>query len=206
MGAGVPSSSRSSAAGPVGLGGDFAGLSAAGAGAHRTGPVGAAALGCALAPGREAAGGGTGGICSLDGDSCTDSGGWAGAGRGGGRRKRAGGGGGAGRGGAGRGARARGGSVAGARTRLPQHSSLRGFSLSRALRPARSPTARQPPTQRWFGCGGEQRARARSPELWRFLSPGPRTLRQGLAWAGWVPLEPLLREQKDNGGFYPCIQ
>ena len=46
-----------------------------GAGAHRTGPVGAAARGCALAPGGEAAEGGTGGIRSLHGNSCTDSGG-----------------------------------------------------------------------------------------------------------------------------------
>lgn len=61
------------------------GAVAAGAGAHRTGPVGAAARGCALAPGGEAAEGGTGGIRSLHGNSCTDSGGWAGA-RGGGRR------------------------------------------------------------------------------------------------------------------------
>lgn len=145
----------------MGRGGDSAGLAAAGAGAHRTGPVGAAARGCALAPGGEAAGGGTGGIRSPNGDSCTDSGGWAGAGRGGGRRERAGRASGRGRG-AGRGARARLGTASGARARLPHLPSFSCSSLSRALRPARSPAARQPPTQRGLGGSGEWQARARS--------------------------------------------
>lgn len=64
------------------------------------GTGGRCCAGCALAPSGEAAEGGTGGIRSPHGNSCTDSGGWAGA-RGGGRRK------GAARGGEGRGDGAR---------------------------------------------------------------------------------------------------
>lgn len=114
------------------------GLSAAGAGAHRTGPVGTAARGCALAPGGEAAEGGTGGIRSLQGNSCTDSGGWAGEqGGGGGERggNPQGGGEGRGEGARDRGARGR----AHALSRTP--STARGSSLLRSSLPgsARSP-------------------------------------------------------------------
>lgn len=178
-----------------GPGGDSAGLSAAGAGAHRTGPVGAAARGCALAPGGEAAEGGTGGIRSLHGNSCTDSGGWAGA-RGGGRR------GGSCREGARggeRSARTRTGGRRRAHTRaltrsLPHtlrpalRSSLLGGSRAPAL-PARPEPRSRPPG----ACS------ARDPNLGRVHAlpaealPWPsadlvpcRRDWPGLAWAGWA--------------------
>lgn len=149
-----------------GPGGDSAGLSAAGAGAHRTGPVGAPARGCALAPGGEAAEGGTGGIRSLHGNSCTDSGGWAGA-RGGGRRGGSRQGGGEGRGEGARRRRER------AHTRA--HSSLPHTLLPSSILPLPGlqclPGAPQPPTRRLLHARAEPRARSRSPQL--KLCPGP---------------------------------
>lgn len=153
-----------------GPGDDSAGLSAAGAGAHRTGPVGASARGCALAPGGEAAEGGTGGIRSLHGNSCTDSGGWAGA-RGGGRRGGSRQGGGEGRG-EGRARAPAPGACPGARTRLsPAPSSP---SLGSSLWPAgaqRLPGAPQPPTRRLLHARSEPWARPRFSQL--KLCPGP---------------------------------
>lgn len=193
-----------------GPGGDSAGLSAAGAGAHRTGPVGAAARGCALAPGGEAAEGGTGGIRSLHGNSCTDSGGWAGA-RGAGEEEET-----AGRRGRGAGrrrsARARRGASsdcgrARTRSRALLPSSLR-FSRplpARSLLLAGSPPlpAAPKPRCRPPGAGSApeptlRRARALPSEALPRPSPG---LCSRVGWA--LLLSPPPPEQKDNGGFVP---
>ena len=195
-----------------GPGGDSAGLSAAGAGAHRTGPVGAVARGCALAPGGEAAEGETGGIRSLLGNSCTDSGGWAGA-RGGGRR------GGSCREGA------RGGEREGAdagRRRVRAHararahalsrtpstpllrSSLLGFPLPPALR-ARRETRSRPPG----ACSardpnlGRVHAFPAEPLPWPSADLVPcRGDWPGLAWAGWAP-PPRCPSQGTMGALSP---
>lgn len=189
-----------------GPGGDSAGLSAAGAGAHRTGPVGAAARGCALAPGGEAAEGGTGGIRSLHGNSCTDSGGWAGA-RGGGRRGGSRQGGGEGRG-EGRESAPAPGASTDARARLsPAHSppSL-GSSLSPAWgsAPSRSPAAAHPApaprASRTLGASSLLPAKA-LPGPGADLVPWSRDWPR-LAWSEWAPPPPL-PGQRDNRGLVP---
>lgn len=185
-----------------GPGGDSAGLSAAGAGAHRTGPVGAPARGCALAPGGEAAEGGTGGIRSLHGNSCTDSGGWAGA-RGGGRRGGSRQGGGEGRG---EGARRR-----RERAHSRAHSSLPHTLLPSSVPPsagpsvpAQSPAASHPaPAPRASRTSG---AFTLSPAE---ALPGPSADLvpcsgdwPGIAWSEWASPLPL-PGQRDNRDFVP---
>lgn len=152
--------------------------------------MGAAARGCALAPGGEAAEGGTGGIRSLHGNSCTDSGGWAGA-RGGGGGEGAGKAGDEGRGEGARGSRER------AQTRV--HSPLPHILIPASIlpslppsAPAGSPTAAHPapaPPARWtWGASSLSSAEALfglSPDLVPCRGVWP-----GLAWAGWAQPPP----------------
>lgn len=198
-GAGVPSSSRSSAAGRVGR--EATPRGCRGWGCPRLGPglTGRDRWGCALAPSGVAAEGGTGGIRSLHGNSCTDSGGWAAA-RGGETREASSEGGGEGRG-EGQGARTRARAHSLSPAPPPPSSALllspsRGSSLSPALRACPEPRSRPP-----GACSASERNLGRVHAL-----PGggsapaqrrPRPLPQGLAgaslgrvgtaaWATWA--------------------
>lgn len=171
--------------------------------------MGAAARGCALAPDGEAAEGGTGGIRSLHGNSCTDSGGWAGA-PGGGRRGGSSQGGGEGRGEGARGRRER--------------AHLRAHTLSPAHHPHSARLSAPPSLGSSLACprrlpGAPQRPPSSCcaclPNLGRvhaLPSPGsaparrrPRPLPRGPTRAGLgrVGTAAAATRQRDNGGFVP---